>query len=97
MPPPPPPPISPKKKVVTRSPCGNEIERKLCSAGLAEYFRNSSEEEREHAEKLMIQQVRCCLERGLAVCRKDSPAMYACRLAAGALCPAKPSYVQHEP
>ena len=33
---------------------------KLCCAGLAEYFRNSSEEEREHAEKLMIQQVGSC-------------------------------------
>ena len=39
-----------------------QTELKLCSAGLAEYFRNSSEEEREHAEKLMIQQVRCCLK-----------------------------------
>ena len=27
-------------------------------AGLAEYFRKSSDEEREHAEKLMVQQVR---------------------------------------
>ena len=60
-------------------------EHKLCSAGLAEYFRNSSEEEREHAEKLMIQQVRCCLKSRLAACQKDSPAMYTCRVAAGAL------------
>ena len=74
-----------------------EVERKLCSAGLAEYFRNSSEEEREHAEKLMIQQVRCCLDSGLAACQRDSPVMYASRLAAGALCSVKPYHVQRGP
>ena len=47
----------PPHSLVTGSLCGDRDERKFFCAGLAEYFRNSSEEEREHAEKLMIQQV----------------------------------------